>query len=73
MSGFEHHRKSDRVIATCSDEVFELVRQGADRRRLSVVPCGVDTARFTPDGPAEPANLVRWCQARTHQVDIDRW
>ncbi len=44
----------DRVIATCTDEVFELVRQGADRRRLTVVPCGVDVERFTPDGPAEP-------------------
>jgi D-inositol-3-phosphate glycosyltransferase len=44
----------DRVIATCSDEVFELVRQDADRRRVSVVPCGVDVERFTPDGPAEP-------------------
>jgi D-inositol-3-phosphate glycosyltransferase len=51
--------RADRVIATCSDEVFELVRQGADRRRLSVVPCGVDTARFTPDGPAEPADRPR--------------
>ncbi len=47
-------RRADRVIATCSDEVFELVRQDADRRRISVVPCGVDVTRFTPDGPAEP-------------------
>jgi D-inositol-3-phosphate glycosyltransferase len=44
----------DRVIATCSDELFELVRLGADPRRISVVPCGVDVARFTPDGPREP-------------------
>ena len=44
----------DRIVATCSDEVFELVRLGADRRRISVVPCGVDVARFTPDGPREP-------------------
>jgi glycosyltransferase involved in cell wall biosynthesis len=50
---------ADRVIATCSDEVFELVRQGADRRRLSVVPCGVDVERFTPDGAAEPAPRPR--------------
>lgn len=42
-----------RVVATCSDEVFELLRLGADRRRLSVVPCGVDLARFSPDGPSE--------------------
>jgi D-inositol-3-phosphate glycosyltransferase len=44
----------DRVVATCSDEVFELVRLGADRRRITVVPCGVDVERFLPDGPGEP-------------------
>ena len=47
-------RRADRIVATCSDEVFELVRLGADRRRISVVPCGVDRASFTPDGPVEP-------------------
>ena len=47
-------RLVDRVIATCTDEVFELVRQDADRRRITVVPCGVDVARFTPSGPSEP-------------------
>jgi len=52
-------RRVDRVIATCSDEVFELVRQDADRRRVSVVPCGVDVERFTPDGPAEPRRRDR--------------
>jgi glycosyltransferase involved in cell wall biosynthesis len=47
-------RGADRILATCSDEVFELVRMGADRRRVSVVPCGVDLKRFRPDGPAWP-------------------
>jgi D-inositol-3-phosphate glycosyltransferase len=42
----------DRIIATCSDEVWELVRLGADRRHISVIPCGVDLDHFTPDGPA---------------------
>jgi D-inositol-3-phosphate glycosyltransferase len=46
-------REAAWIVATCSDEVFELVREGADRRRVSVVPCGVDTARFRPAGPAE--------------------
>jgi len=46
-------RRVDRIVATCSDEVFELVRMGADRRRISVVPCGVDAARFRPRGPVE--------------------
>lgn len=47
-------RSVDRIIATCSDEVFELLRIGADLRRMSVVPCGVDVEHFRPDGPAEP-------------------
>jgi D-inositol-3-phosphate glycosyltransferase len=45
---------ADRVLATCSDEVFELVRLGASARRLALIPCGVDLELFTPDGPAEP-------------------
>jgi glycosyltransferase involved in cell wall biosynthesis len=34
--------------------VFELVRMGVPRRRISVVPCGVDIERFTPKGPRAP-------------------
>lgn len=41
---------ADRIIATCSDEVFELLRLGADRRRITVIPCGVDLGQFRPDG-----------------------
>jgi type III pantothenate kinase len=44
----------DHVVATCTDEVFELVRLGAARARLTVIPCGVDLARFRPDGPSVP-------------------
>src|SRR5438046_370223 len=47
-------READRIVATCSDEVFELVRIGADLRRVAVVPCGVDLGMFQPDGPAVP-------------------
>ena len=43
--------RADRIVATCSDEVFELLRLGADRRRISVVPCGVNLTLFGPDGP----------------------
>lgn len=39
------------VAATCTDEVFELMRLGRSRNRISVVPCGVDLDLFTPDGP----------------------
>ena len=47
-------RRADLIVATCSDEVFELLRLGADVRRVRVVPSGVDLALFRPDGPAEP-------------------
>lgn len=44
-------RDVDLVVATCSDELAELLAAGARRDRVRVVPCGVDTAHFTPDGP----------------------
>jgi glycosyltransferase involved in cell wall biosynthesis len=44
----------DLVIATCSDEVFELRRMGLPPRRAIVVPCGVDLQLFRPQGPMAP-------------------
>jgi glycosyltransferase involved in cell wall biosynthesis len=41
----------DSIIATCSDEVRELRRIGADERRVHVVPCGVDVHSFVPAPP----------------------
>ncbi len=41
----------DLVVATCSDELAELLDAGACPDRVAVVPCGVDTGHFTPDGP----------------------
>jgi glycosyltransferase involved in cell wall biosynthesis/phosphoheptose isomerase len=54
-------RRVDEIVATCTDEVFELVRLGASRHKLTVVPCGVDLDLFRPDGPRErrPAGLRR--------------
>jgi type III pantothenate kinase len=46
-------RRADQIVATSSDEVFELLRMGADLRRLAVVPCGVDLELFRADGVAE--------------------
>ncbi|WP_448625806.1 glycosyltransferase [Geodermatophilus sp. URMC 64] len=56
-------RNVSHVVATCSDEVFELRRLGLPTDRASIVPCGVDTAVFTPRGPvaarsARPRLLV---------------
>jgi D-inositol-3-phosphate glycosyltransferase len=42
------------VVATCRDEVAELVALGADPTRISVVPCGVDLSRFTTAGSVAP-------------------
>jgi len=47
-------QNADRIIATCSDEVFELRALGVDSHRISVAPCGVDSTLFSPDGPSEP-------------------
>lgn len=41
----------DAVLATCRDEVHELAALGASVERVRVVPCGVDTDHFTPEGP----------------------
>jgi glycosyltransferase involved in cell wall biosynthesis len=44
-------RAADRILATSNEEIFELVRLGAKRPAIALVPCGVDTAQFRPDGP----------------------
>jgi glycosyltransferase involved in cell wall biosynthesis len=45
--------EADCIVAQCSEEVFELVRLGADLPRIRVIPSGVDVQRFRPDGPAD--------------------
>lgn len=47
-------KAADRIVATCSDEVYELVATGVDPRTVDVVPCGVDLAHFTRSGPSWP-------------------
>jgi D-inositol-3-phosphate glycosyltransferase len=44
-------RAVDQVVAQSQQEVRGLVRIGVPRSRLTVVPAGVDSDRFTPDGP----------------------
>jgi glycosyltransferase involved in cell wall biosynthesis len=46
-------RNVDHIVATATAEAFQLVRMGARRARISVIPCGVDLALFVPNGPAE--------------------
>jgi glycosyltransferase involved in cell wall biosynthesis len=41
-------RNVDRIVATCTDEMRELMSIGAKRPSIDVVPCGVDTSQFQP-------------------------
>ncbi len=52
-------REAERIVATASAEVFELLRMGANPRALKIVPCGVDLDRFTPEGPCEERRADR--------------
>ncbi len=54
-------RSADRIIATCSDEVFELKAMGIDTGKVSIAPCGVDLGLFSADGPPAPG-------PRTHRI-----
>ena len=44
-------RAADRIIATCSDEVFELKAMGIATGKISIAPCGVDLGFFSAHGP----------------------
>ncbi|GAA0455149.1 glycosyl transferase [Actinoplanes capillaceus] len=52
--GYERHigRAADRVIVQCRDEIGELLPLGVPRSRMSLVPSGVNTERFSSRGPA---------------------
>ena len=52
-------RRVDHIVATCTDEVFELIRLGASSADLTVIPCGVDLALFGPEGRSEPRPKAR--------------
>ena len=45
-------RKADAVLASTAAEAADLVSMGVPRTSVTVVPWGVDTAEFTPEGPA---------------------
>ena len=45
-------RTVDAVVASSYDEETDLTRLGIPRRAIRVIPVGVDTDEFTPDGPA---------------------
>jgi glycosyltransferase involved in cell wall biosynthesis len=45
-------RTVDAVVAGSYDEESDLTRLGIPRRAIRVVPTGIDTDEFTPEGPA---------------------
>ncbi len=45
-------RSADAVLASSAEELADLARLGVPRAKTRVVPCGVDTQQFSPDGPA---------------------
>jgi glycosyltransferase involved in cell wall biosynthesis len=45
-------RSVDMVLASSAEELDDLARLGVARDRAKVVPCGVDTEHFSPEGPA---------------------
>jgi glycosyltransferase involved in cell wall biosynthesis len=60
--------EADAVVATCRDEVSELLALGADPRRLHVAPCGVDVRQFRPDGPVR----LPWREGATRLLSLGR-
>jgi D-inositol-3-phosphate glycosyltransferase len=49
-------QSADMVLASSAAELADLARLGVGRHRARVVPCGVDTQLFTPEGPAAARN-----------------
>lgn len=45
-------RSADRVVALSEDEMSDLLRRGAPRSRLCLLPPGIDTGAWCPDGPS---------------------
>lgn len=66
-------RSVNAVLAGSSDEQSDLTRLGVPRRSIKVVPCGVDTDEFAPEGPTasrgERPRLVTVTGLHEHEHD----
>jgi len=66
-------RSAAAVLAGSSDEESDLTRLGVPRRSIKVVPCGVDTEAFAPEGPTasrgDRPRLVTVTGLREHDHD----
>jgi glycosyltransferase involved in cell wall biosynthesis len=64
------------VVAASSDEESDLTRLGISRRAIRIVPCGIDTDEFGPEGPAYERNdrrrLVTIADLATEQDALGR-
>jgi len=49
-------RTANVVVASNSGDATDLARLGVPRRHIKVIPCGVDTDRFVPEGPIADRN-----------------
>jgi D-inositol-3-phosphate glycosyltransferase len=49
-------RNADVVLASSTEELADLTRLGVPRAKIRVVPCGVDTEQFSPEGPVAERN-----------------
>jgi D-inositol-3-phosphate glycosyltransferase len=49
----------DRIVVQCQDEIRELLLLGLPRARMALIPSGVNTGRFHPEGPAVPRGARR--------------
>jgi glycosyltransferase involved in cell wall biosynthesis len=49
-------RSAAAVVATHSDEVSDLASLGVHRSSIRVIPWGIDTGTFTPEGPTAKRN-----------------
>jgi len=49
-------RNANAVLATSSEQMTKLARLGVPRASIRVVPWGVDTGRFAPEGPVAKRN-----------------
>ena len=63
------------VVANSYDEESDLTRLGIPRRAIRVIPTGIDTDEFTPEGPAcergDRHRLVTVADLATEQESLD--
>jgi D-inositol-3-phosphate glycosyltransferase len=52
-------RAANRVIASSTDEMRELMALGTPRAKIEIIPSGVELGRFRPDGPVAPRSRRR--------------